>query len=456
MHGNRRQKGISTILVSVFMIAVIIVGLGAVSWGLNVQSTQGQVIKEKTVIETDLNRERIELRDVSIVGSKFNMTLVNTGMLPVKIVRAWVTNTTDTNGWHKQYDNLNKLINPGGALTNFGQDLPLIAKTDKSYEIKVVTERGTTAIFKIANGSDAKLHVKLTATPNTIPSGQRVTVTMLVTHNNTLADAVLNIEPDTLQITPSPSGTGSATLVSGFPVPAKDASIMQGGTRSYTWVYEVLGQNNTQFTVVGKLKEQKSNTDTITFSTRLVKVTATDYATTAGILTISYTSFRYTQDDNQWHAGWNISKGEKTAFMLDLTNNNVSGTFWISKFTMFDLDPIGSANDIPWYITNHTNPSMAGPNIDKAFKCPGIGSPAQFVDEYCLSILPGKTIPIYFAADGPGEGPGTARVQSVPNSVDRYAGFIIVYGKFCNEGALKDCTGIQYGQNLPFMAVNAT
>ena len=109
---NRQKKGISTIIAAVFMTAVIILGLGAVSWGLNMQNKLGQVIKDRTAVETELNKERIELRDVSIVSNKFNITLVNTGILPVKIVRAWVTNTTDTLGWHKQYDNLNKLINP--------------------------------------------------------------------------------------------------------------------------------------------------------------------------------------------------------------------------------------------------------------------------------------------------------------------------------------------------------
>ncbi|MGH9879405.1 MAG: hypothetical protein ACRD5H_17375, partial [Nitrososphaerales archaeon] len=216
MQRNGEKKGISTIIATVFMIAVIIVGLGAVGWGLNMQNDLGKVIKQRTVTETDQNRERIELRDVSIVSNKFNITLANTGILPAKIVRVWITNTTDTNGWHRQYDTFNKIINPGGSLTNFGQDLPLVAKTDKSYEIKVVTERGTTAVFKIANGNDAKLHVRLTATQSTLPTGQAITLVMFVTHNNTLADAVLNIEPEIVW-PPTITGSGSAAPVLGSP-----------------------------------------------------------------------------------------------------------------------------------------------------------------------------------------------------------------------------------------------
>src|SRR5574341_1034911 len=458
MPRNREKRGISSIIAAVFMIAVIVLGLGVLTSGLTFQNKLGQVVTETSLAETEQIKERIELGDVRIeTNNKFNITLVNTGILPVKIVKAWITNTTDTNGWHRQYDNLNKLINPGQVLTNFGQDLSLVAKTDKSYEIKVVTERGTTAVFKITNGNDAKLHVRLTATPNTVPSGQRVTITMLVTHNNTLADAVLNIEPQITSITVSPSGAGSATLVNGYPIPAKDASIIKGGTRSYTWVYEVLGQNNTQFTVVGKLKDGKSNTDTITFSTRLVKVTATDYATTAGILTISFTSFEYTQRGNPWTDGWSILSAERTGFKVDLKNNNESSTFWISKYSMFVLDQIGSASDISWYITNETIPGGNPPQISKAFNCPAYGSvPAN---EYCLSVPKQGTLTLYFAGDDVNAQQGSGHVQSVPSAgsePDQYSGFIIMYGKFCNDGAPKDCSGIQYGQNLPFMAVSAT
>src|SRR5574341_382760 len=455
MPRNREKRGISSIIAAVFMIAVIVLGLGVLTSGLTFQNKLGQVVTETSLAETEQIKERIELGDVRIeTNNKFNITLVNTGILPVKIVKAWITNTTDTNGWHRQYDNLNKLINPGQVLTNFGQDLSLVAKTDKSYEIKVVTERGTTAVFKITNGNDAKLHVRLTATPNTVPSGQRVTITMLVTHNNTLADAVLNIEPEFNPPTPNidPPGTGTATLVGTGPTPAKDASIIKGGTRSYTWVYEITGQNNTQFTFQGRLKDGKSNTDSVTFSTRLVKVTATDYATTAGILTIDYASFRYTQQGSSWTPGWTVDN-DYVAFKMDLTNNNVSGTFWISKYTMFDLDPIGSAADTAWYLTNRTDDGGTRPEIYQAFTCPAYGSvPAN---EYCLSIPSQGTRTLYFGGDAPNALPGSPYHVPKLTSTGKYSAFIIIYGKFCNAGAAKDCSGIKYAQNLPFMAVEA-
>jgi len=454
VHSNRGKKGISTILVSVFMIAVIIVGLGAVSWGLNVQSKQGQVIKEMTVIETDINRERIELRDVRIDGNKFNITLANTGMLPAKIVRAWVTNTTDTNGWHKQYDNLNKLINPGGALTDFGQDLPLVAKTDKSYEIKVVTERGTTAVFKITNGNEAKLHVRLMASQATIPSGQRITITMLVIHNNTLADAVVNIEPE-ISITPSPSDLlNFATLVPGTPTPSKYSSILYGSTLSFTWFYEVTGQNNTQFTVQGGLKDGKSNTDSVTFHTRIVKFASSDYATNAGVLWMNYTSFNYIQGTGQWKVGWDVSASQGTGFKIDLINNNRTHALWVSKASVIVFDKIGTAADTPFYITNRTDPDGGDVGSDPDiiwYKC---ANPAP--DDYCLKInssdAGNNKRTLYFAAT-------QEQGDAVNNfgGTGRYMGYILIFGKYCQQSDPmgKDCTGLKYAQNLPFIGVEA-
>ena len=442
MHG---KKGISTLLAAVFMIAVIIVGLGAVSWGLNVQSKQGQVIKERTVIETDINRERIELRDVGIVGSKFNMTFVNTGMLPVKIVRAWFTNTTDTNGWHKQYDNLNKLINPGGALTNFGQDLSLVAKTDKSYEIKVVTERGTTAVFKIAGGNDAKLHVRLMASQATIPSGQRVTITMLVTHNNTLADAVVNIEPESFSTNPT-DPLNFATLVPGSPTPSKYSSILFGSTRSFTWLYEVTGQNNTQFTFTGKLKDGKSNTASVDFYTRIVKFASSDYATNAGIFTMNYTSFRWTQESGQWMTGWSLSATKGTGFKIEVKNNNKTHALWLSKLSVLVLDRVGPVNDAAFYITNITNPASPEPLITK-YTC---SNP----DDYCLKInstdAGNNKATLYFSATKE----QLDTVNKIGN-VNRYQAYILILGKLCPQDDPKSCTGILYGQNLPFIALEA-
>jgi hypothetical protein len=124
---------------------------------------------------------------------------------------------------------------------------------------------------------------------------------------------------------------------------------------------------------------------------------------------------------------------------------------------MFDLDPVGSANDITWYITNRTSPTTGDPNIDVAFTCPAFtgqfGSVPQH--EYCLSIPKGGTLTLYLAATKE----NGATVQSLSNSgadPDQYLTFIIAYGKFCNENEDKSCTGTQYGQNLPFMAINAT
>lgn len=439
------------------MIAVIILGLGVLTSGLNMQNKLGQVVTERTGLEAEQIKERIELRDVKINSNKFNMTLVNTGVLPVKIVRAWVTNTTDTNGWHKQYDNLNYLINPGGSYINFGQSAPLsslVAKTDKSYEIKVVTERGTTTSFKILNGPDAKLNARLIASPPIPHPGEYVAITMIVTHNNTLADAVLDIKPPTtLSWAPTPSGGSpapNAVKISG-PDPTQDPNILAGSVRAYTWIYELTGQNNTKFTFSGQLQGGKSNTPTVDVTLRLLKITSTDYSTNSGIITMEYTSFRWTQV-NAWNPGWSITKGEDTAFKVTVTNNNLTGTLWLSKNALFLMDRVGTANEYPFYITNETTTGSPDPVITKAFKCPG-QSPIP-PDDYCLKILsaqnaPNNKIILFFAAKDP-----NSNVVAAPGAtVDRYAGTFIIFGKFCDDGLPKTCTGTQYGQNLPFMGI---
>jgi hypothetical protein len=435
------------------MIAIIILGLGVLTAGLNMQNNLGQVVTERTGLEAEQIKERIELRDVKINSNKFNMTLVNTGMLPVKIVRAWVTNTTAPNGWHTQYDNLNYLINPGDSYIGFGQQAPLsslVAKTDKSYEIKVVTERGTITSFKILNGADAKLNVRLIASPPTVNDGQQVVITMLVTHNNTLADAVLNIVPGA-NLSPSitPSGTGSATLKSGYPTPAMDSSILRGSTRSYTYVYEVTGQNNTQITFSGGLKNSQSINSTVSVELRTLKITATDYATMAGLLTIDYDSFRWAQGTG-WNAGWSLLAADKAAFQVNMTNNNVTGTLWISKYTSFVLDPIGASSQA-YYITNFTRATASDPEIKylpstntttSQYTCTEGG-----LNDFCINVAPGQTKTLYFAAKTPQD---TALQVNIGGG--RYSGSFLLFGKFTTCHTCGSSTSM-YGQYLPFMAI---
>ena len=244
MYKNKPKKGISTIIAAIFMVAIIIVGLNLMTWGLNLQNNFGQVLTEKNVSEAERVDEKIELRDVKIDSDKFNMTVVNTGTLPVKLVTMWVTNTTDTNGWHKNYA-LNELINPGDSLTKLGTQLALTAKNSSSYKINLVTERGSSANFQILSPKDKAIKMSLFAVPRSMPTGQNVTILFGVTNNLTDGSIVQSITPKVpLNWTKTETASGTiaatATLIEG-PIPVTERSLTLGENIFFKWVYKISG-----------------------------------------------------------------------------------------------------------------------------------------------------------------------------------------------------------------------
>lgn len=270
---------------------------------------------------------------------------------------------------------------------------------------------------------------------------------MLVEHNNTLADAVLNIAPNSLTIT-TPSG-GSYFYKSG-PDPVSDPSIMRGSSRSYTWIYQLYGNNATSFTITGSLQNSQSNVSPpITVTVGTVKVTSTDLSKTSGILTITYGSFRQTTG-TAWSSGMAVTAGANTAFKMDITNNNSTGgcnggnpncTYWLSKSTSFNLLQLsGGTNPTPFYIVNGVTLS---PLSLTAYSCSG-------QNDFCLSIPPGQTVTIYFGAANP----STINLQKVPINVNIYTGNIALFGKFASNGGAQGPT--IFGQNISVISLSAT
>ncbi len=84
--------------------------------------------------------ERLEVRVIRYDSDRMNLTLLNSGPVPVHIVRLWVTNFSASPPWHTTF-NANFYINPGETKTNVGSTLGIFAAS-KSFSVKLVTERG--------------------------------------------------------------------------------------------------------------------------------------------------------------------------------------------------------------------------------------------------------------------------------------------------------------------------
>ena len=275
---RKSKRGISTIIGGVFIVAIIILGVTVIIRGLELQSDLGQTIVEQSGLNDEKGKEDLKLWDVKIENEKFNMTLVNTGSLPVHMVRLWVTNTTDTNGWHQYYE-LDEIINPNES-TYLGDTLPLVALNSSSYKIKIVTERGNSNIFQLLSPKDNAIEMSLIGTPRSLPTNQNLTLLFGVKNNFTEGSMVQIIEPIvSWTITEAPIGeeTATVTLVEG-PTPVTEESLILGETVFFEYLYTLTGDVDDLVTFNATITDAKIGN----FVTETVYLTLDNFALESG------------------------------------------------------------------------------------------------------------------------------------------------------------------------------
>jgi len=463
MRRNREKKGISTIIAAVFMIAIIVVGLNVLSSGLSFQNNLGQVVTERSTAETEQGRERIELRDVGIDSNKFNMTVVNSGTLPAKLVRMWVTNTSDTtNGWHKNYT-LNDVINPGDSLAKLGQSLALTAKNSSSYELNIVTERGSTANFKILSPNDSPPKLSITVMPRSAYTGSNVTVTVAVSNNRTDGNMIQTIKP---LMNPTVTNVGGTitptyTLIES-PSPNTERSLTTAETVFFKWVYKVIGDPNDKINFNATIQNAKQG-NYIIESTTIADVSTQSTVTgqiitNSGIVTMNFTTFQLCNPSTQncfsnsadWKPAWSISTGVSNKYILrvNLTNNGVKDIFLDQNTATlaFHVQTGGGGNaPVASYMKNAsttTSEDLAySPNYSIKLPKKVDGQPAQYVT-------------LYFGATAA----GGSTLQSYSDT-GLYAVSIILFGyeDGNNDGIYQSATDTNpYSQNIPFQGFKAT
>lgn len=221
----RNRRGLSTVIGIVFFVIAATTVITYISYSMNSidQFAQSVIVSESQNI--DRGREGITISQVTIDNGKFNMTVTNTGSLPVHLTRLWVTNQDGVTGDQKVDLDIN--LNPGQQEINIGQSAGIFADSAESYNLKVVTERGNISTFQVSTNTSTRIQL---ITPGTVAPGEDFKVISLITNNSTTPNNIANLVPTV-------NHTGSTmTLVNG-PNPSSVASLPQGNTAAFTWTY---------------------------------------------------------------------------------------------------------------------------------------------------------------------------------------------------------------------------
>ena len=437
------RRGISSVVGAVFAIIALSTVIGYITYSMNVLTDYNQSVLIRTQQMTDIANEKFQVSSVSYVNNKFSIAVNNTGSLPINFTKIWITNKT-TSACNTYSCNINyvpnKVVVPGNG-TTLGQKMSGTIDTTKPYNVKIVTSRGNSQQFTVNSVSSVPLNIQFLSMPPTMSVGFKTQLVMIVTNNG--SSTVTNVTPQTL---PNPPIlTGSASCTAGPVSPSTYNTLAPGQTAIFKWDVTVNAGGDGQTCTYnlspplqnGYVGQSVSATITVT----QVKFSSTTLASDVGILTMNYTTFRWTQG-NQWNTGWNFTHGIATVMRINMTNNNSTSPLYVSKNTQLFFIRTSGGSTTKFFFINGT--TSLSPLTMQSYTC---GGP----NDYCLKIPAGGSNTTYFGAVNSQGGGSGASIQALQQS-DQYAAQLLIYGKFAS---CRTCIGNQYSQSLPFLAINS-
>ncbi|MDE1770319.1 MAG: hypothetical protein KGI28_07200 [Thaumarchaeota archaeon] len=231
------RRGISTVVGAVFFIIIFTTAISFVTYDMNLLNNFTDAFVTKSQTDADANHEQFSITKVTLDNNKFNITVQNSGNIPITIDRLWIQNKTDVTWGTSKYV-INQMVYPGNSLTKIGQSLPLYAKSTQGYDIKLVTMRGNVKEFFVNSVSQQPVFLQLFALPNSSPNNFNTTLLLGVTNNMTNGGSLSNIQPN--MVVTNMTGFGRATLISG-PAPSFYPLLNVGNMAFFKWDYTITG-----------------------------------------------------------------------------------------------------------------------------------------------------------------------------------------------------------------------
>ncbi|MBI3623628.1 hypothetical protein HY212_06145 [Candidatus Pacearchaeota archaeon] len=421
----KSRRALSSVVGAVFSIIALSTTVGYVAYSMNILDQYNQSILATNANALDRNKEEIQVTRVTIDNNKFNITASNTGNIPVHLTKLWVTNTTDV-GKVFQYG-IDYSLSSGQSQIKIGQSLPIYAKTNQAYDLKLITDRGNVKEFTVNSVGTAPLNIQLLAVPATIPSDFTTVLVMIVTNNQ--SSTLTNLVP---QI--SKSASTAACVPSAAPSPPSVSTLTPGSTAVFKWDLKLTGKDGQYCTYTASLYNGFSgNTASATATINAITATSSNWSTTWGILSLNYTTLQWTQNGGAtWNNAWSVPHGINTVWRIDISNNDPTRPFIFngnSTLVAFGTSP-GSNEATQWYIIKNDYPP------EHAYPTNGQTVPAN------------STQKLYFAASTAAGSDGVNIGQSAKG---QYAISILLFGYWSSV-----LSSNFFGQNIPYEGIIIT
>jgi len=440
-----KRRGLSTVVGAVFFVLVMASAIGYVTYSLGLIDDLARQVDVKQDTTSNRQNEEFIISKVSIDNNEFNLTVTNTGNIPINITRMWAKNMTDPS-WNQTKHQINKFISPGGSVSDIGQGTGLVAMDSKSYLLKLVTSRGNSLDTQLLSAASQPLDMKLYVTPSSPISTSDVTLLYTVRNNLTAGKIIQNLTP----ILANPAGAATANFVSG-PTPASFSSLSPGEMAFFEWTYNIVGNDAQQVTFNATLANAVSGnnaTDTLAIIVPPVSQSSINEVLggSVGILSMNFTSFEFCDyeavncetDTTNWVRAWNGTTNTEYIWRINMTNNGLVDIFLEEKTALLILraQSVGGGGIARvMFIMNDSTDSQEDGHL---------------YTDHSKALKVGISQVVYFGEDKAG---GSHTHEATHDDETIYAVNLLIFGHDDTDGSggytLAD---VAYSQNLPFQA----
>ena len=391
----KKRRGLHTIVGAVFFVLVMGSTIGYVTYSMDLVDNLAYQLDAKQDANLNRESEKMIITDVRIDNNEFNLTVRNTGTLPINVTKMWVKNMTDST-WNQTAYQVNQLISPGGTLSNVGQGTGLAAMDSQSYSLKLLTTRGNALETQVYSTSNLPLEMSLITNPVNPMTGQDVTVQFLVKNNLTNGATIQSITP---QIDFNDGTADTVTLISGATPPFVEG-LGPGDIAVFEWTFDVVGDEGETAifnatianAVVGNFV---TDTSTVSIAPLAQEAVQSAIAGAFGEIFLNFRSFEACDpvadnckpNTSGWKPVWELEGDSQLLYRVDLENQG-DFAFCLEKRTALVMiaskDDGTSGDQRPYFMRD---PSTAQDE-----------DPGAYSVNYSECIQPSSTLKVYFGS----------------------------------------------------------
>ena len=234
----RKHRGLSAVIGTVFLVAVVVSSLSYVTYSMNTLGNFSESLITEEKRQKDKQNEEFEITSVSITSqNKLDGVVKNTGQIPLEVKSMWIEEVGRPESIKKF--NVSATVAPGDELNlinrvNFDMD------TTKGYTMKIISGRGDIRYFDVNSPSSQNLLLNIHVIPEYVPSEFATTVLFTVVNNSSNNNVLYNLTP---LIEVRPIGSLTVDLLSG-PEPSSYPSLGPGEIATFQYVYKLTGSED--------------------------------------------------------------------------------------------------------------------------------------------------------------------------------------------------------------------